>query len=101
MSAADEHARYVAVVAGAQRKLDAAIEEFFSTCEYTGVMTSWVLVAHHTTMVEERNASSYGVVTMNDSQPSHVVEGLLRQGIRDIEESMYFAGGFEDGDDDE
>lgn len=95
MSVADEHARYRELVTAAQKKLDAAVEEFFTSCEYAGVMTSWALVAHHAGMIGERGTSSYGLVTMHDSQPFHIIEGLLRQGIREIDEEARIGGGID------
>lgn len=71
-----------------QQKLDDSVEEFFTSAEFQGVMTGYVLVAAHETYVGDRRAYSYETIQMSGSQPPHVTEGLLRMGIRSLEEDL-------------
>lgn len=78
----------------AQRQLDDAVNTFMASVGWNeGVMTSWVLVGHHASFDGDGEPlSSYPMVYMGGTQPDHVAEGLLRRGLKILNDGMVMRG---------
>lgn len=70
-----------ATLAAAQRKLDAAVEEYLTATGWSksGVLTAWVLVGHQHGVGDDGDITTcVPIVYMNGTQPDHVALGLLQ-----------------------
>lgn len=93
----EDRIKITAQDAALQKAIEDAINE---KPEVHGVLTSWVLVAHTTKFHDDGTVcSTYPLRMMNNTQPPHIVHGLLNY-VQDLLQSGYYEADWQGEDED-